>query len=554
MRLSGAVALLATLTIIFCAGSAQAQTPHTSPAPTLLAQGPGYPAQGVVWRDAVSPFTPGPRAIMGGPGNGPEPGQPMYICRARVQGSVTPGKWLKGNCNIAFGGREMVMNQYQVAYGNASWQPYAATTNGLVRTGTDTDGTPLFSCRWRGDQGYQPGKLLDGACRYPLAGQERVVKPPFEVLSATRPIPVAYPPAYYPAYPPRAYPYPGYPPYRRYGPPPYPPPGYAPTSYPTPDPSTVTWKPAKAPAVPGPGAIQGGPGNGPNPGSPLYICRAAGYSGGLLPGKWIDGKCSVASGWDERKNKTYEVAYGEAVWGPFVGITKQMIRGGIDVDGTPLYICRVRFFSGYGDKGFQPGYLKNGTCRVPYNQANTIPPPFQVLYNAGTTFASYNPRRYRRPPPAWNNNPPPGNPGAYPPDRGNPPDENPGEGNESGDGADNSADNSADNGPQQNAPPDNIAMDNSDAANSSVPQGMRVVFDTGTGATGGGLILKNAVTGTSITRKLAPNLAPGACLKALQQAALDAGLQIQMDGDGLKIIGPDNTLSVNGADVTVTSY
>ena len=526
--------------------TARAQTPHASPAPALLAQGPGYAPQGVVWRDAKSPYTPGPRAIMGGPGNGPEPGQPLYICRASVQGSVTPGKWLKGNCNIAFGGREMVMNQYQVAYGNASWQPYASNSTGLVQTGTDSNGTPLFSCRWRGDQGYQPGKLVDGACRYPLAGQERVVKPPFQVLyPGGSQYPVSYP-AYFPYYPPRVRAYPPY------GPPAYPPAGYAPATYPSPNPSTVTWKPAKAPNVPGVGAIRGGPGNGPNPGSPLYICRAAGYSGGLLPGKWIDGKCSVASGWDERKNKTYEVAYGDAVWGPFVGITKQMIRGGIDVDGTPLYICRVRFFSGYGDKGFQPGYLKSGACRVPYNQANTVPPPFQVLYNAGTTFAPYNPRRYRRPNPAWNNNPPPANSGAYPPDGGSQPDENSGEGNQANDGMDN--------GPQQNAPPasgtqDNAgAQDNAEAADASAPQGMRVVFNSGTGATAGGLILKNAVTGTSITRQLAPHMAPGACLKALQQAALEAGLQIQMDGDGLKIVGPDNTLSVNGADVTVTAY
>jgi len=72
------------------------------------------------------------------------------------------------------------------------------------------------------------------------------------------------------------------------------------------------------------------------------------------------------------------------------------------------------------------------------------------------------------------------------------------------------------------------------AANSSARQGMRVVFDTGMGATAGGLIIKNAVTGTSIMRKLAPNLAPGACLKTLQRAALEAGLQIQMDGDALQ--------------------
>jgi hypothetical protein len=484
---------------------------------------------------------------MGGPGGGPEPNQPLYVCRANVQGSTIPGKWLKGNCNVASGGHEVIVHEYQVAYGNASWQPYVGNTNGLVQAGTDAGGAPLFSCRANGDQGYQPGKMLNGMCRIPLGGNEVVVKPPFDALYVGgRTYPISSPSAYSPAYPQRRY--------ARYAPPSYPPPGYAPSSYPTPNPSTVTWRPAKAPAVPGSGAIQGGPGNGPNPGSPLYICRAQGYNGGMLPGKWIEGKCSFATGWEERKNKNYEVAYGAAVWGPYFGIKPEMIQGGTDVDGTPLYVCRVRFVSGYGDKGFQPGYLRNSLCMVPYTQATSNPPPFQVLYNAGTNIAALRP-----PPPArnpnWRNS---GSVGP-PEDGGNSPDAYPGDGNEPGNeadsgpenGADNSADNDAGNGPQLNAPSD------ADALNGTAPQGpqgMRVVFDSGTGATAGGLIIKNAATGTSITRQLAPNMAPGACLKTLQQAALDAGLEIQMDGDGVKIAGPDNTLSVNGADVTVTAY
>jgi len=124
----------------------------------------------VYWRDAQSPYTPGDGAISGGPGSDPNPNSPMYICRARFEGSTTPGKWVKGNCNIAFGGKEQVMNTYQVAYGDAVWQPYSSTSYGLVRTGNDRDGTPLYSCRVRynpgpmsgGDQGYQPGKLLNG--------------------------------------------------------------------------------------------------------------------------------------------------------------------------------------------------------------------------------------------------------------------------------------------------------------------------------------------------------------------------------------------------------
>jgi hypothetical protein len=71
----------------------------------------------------------------------------MYICRAMYQGSMTPGKWVKGNCNISYGAQEHVMRQYQVAYGNAYWRRYNGNVNGLIQTGTEADGTPLYSCR-----------------------------------------------------------------------------------------------------------------------------------------------------------------------------------------------------------------------------------------------------------------------------------------------------------------------------------------------------------------------------------------------------------------------
>src|SRR5215831_15477385 len=100
-----------------------------------LSWGQGYD-QGITWRDAVSPFTPGAGAIVGGPGAAPDPNSPMYICRARIGGSITPGKWVKGNCNVAFAGKEQIMDRYQVAYGNAVWQPFSSTTYGLLQTGT----------------------------------------------------------------------------------------------------------------------------------------------------------------------------------------------------------------------------------------------------------------------------------------------------------------------------------------------------------------------------------------------------------------------------------
>jgi hypothetical protein len=468
--------ILGTFLFLLSASHSPAQLLDKSPRSVMFPQQAQYRHRGIQWRDAQSPFNPGIGAIIGGPGNAPEPGSPMYICRGQVGGSVTPGKWVKGNCNVAFGGKEVVLTQYQIAYGDAVWQPYAGTSYGLLRTGTDADGTPLFSCRAhynpgfpQGDQGNQPGKLLNGACRIPLGGGELVINPPFEVLSIDN--------GYYPPYPPPPYP-PSYPP-------PYTPP--MPTQvYPTPNPSTVTWRPAREGDTPGPGAIEGGPGNGPDPGSPLYICRAGVYAGGLFPGKWIQGKCSVAFDGREFKQNKYDVAYGPAVWGPFGGvITPDMVQGGYDTDQTPLYICRVANYkiAFQSDKGNQPGYLKNGQCWVPYGNSSPNDPPFEVLYNA---------------------------PGA--------------------------------------------AAGQGGTAAPSGPAGVLVSFDSGTGATSGTLVVTNGATGKTVSRQLDANLPAAGCLQVLQQAALDAGLQIQSDPNGLKLAGANNNVQVNGANVTLMPY
>ncbi len=110
-----------------------AQLTAVAPTATLpFSQETRSRSRDIQWRDAQSPFAPGIGAIIGGPGNAPEPGSPMCVCRAQVQGSVTPGKWVKGNCNVAYNGSEVVMSQYQVAYGDAVWQPYSGSPYGLI--------------------------------------------------------------------------------------------------------------------------------------------------------------------------------------------------------------------------------------------------------------------------------------------------------------------------------------------------------------------------------------------------------------------------------------
>src|SRR6202012_4218503 len=94
-----------------------------------------------------------------------------------------------------------------------------------------------------------------------------------------------------------------------------------------PGPSSVTWQPAKKPFVPGADAIKGGPGKGPQPGAPLFVCRVQ-FQNNLYPGKGIQGTCQFADGQHELAQDTYEVATGPAEWRDFDGNIGAMVPGG----------------------------------------------------------------------------------------------------------------------------------------------------------------------------------------------------------------------------------
>jgi len=139
---------------------------------------------GVQWHPQVSPNAPGNGAIAGGPGDAPQHGAPLYVCRASVQGGTQPGKWVNGDCDVPFGGKEIVTKVYEVAYGPGEWRPYAGNSADLVQTGNEADGTPLYSCRvvqYKG-HGNQPGKISQGACHIPYDGKEKVERGAFDAL------------------------------------------------------------------------------------------------------------------------------------------------------------------------------------------------------------------------------------------------------------------------------------------------------------------------------------------------------------------------------------
>ncbi len=140
---------------------------------------------GLHWERQRAPERPRAGAIEGGPGDAPEHDSPLFVCRAEYAGSLQPGKWVKGNCSISYGGKEIVAEDYEIAYGQAGWRPYDGHSAGLIQTGRDTDGSPLYSCRVQyRDLGYQPGKLKGDTCNFPYGGKDIAKRGSFEALYA----------------------------------------------------------------------------------------------------------------------------------------------------------------------------------------------------------------------------------------------------------------------------------------------------------------------------------------------------------------------------------
>jgi hypothetical protein len=76
------------------------------------------------------------------------------------------------------------------------------------------------------------------------------------------------------------------------------------------------------------------------------------------------------------------VATGPAEWRNFDGNIGALVPGGYLSDGTQLYICRKQISYFGSSKGYQPGFLANGKCHIPYSVDNVEGTPFDALYNA----------------------------------------------------------------------------------------------------------------------------------------------------------------------------
>ncbi|WED42649.1 DUF3421 domain-containing protein [Legionella cardiaca] len=104
-------------------------------------------------------------------------GKPLFLCLARLANSTQPGKTWPGynHCNVPYGGKEYILDQFEVPTQDIFRRNYWSDRGGLaVTVGRDTNGNPLFLCQayFRGSK--QPGKTWPGYnhCNISYGGQE----------------------------------------------------------------------------------------------------------------------------------------------------------------------------------------------------------------------------------------------------------------------------------------------------------------------------------------------------------------------------------------------
>ncbi|KTD21014.1 Protein of uncharacterised function (DUF3421) [Legionella lansingensis] len=104
-------------------------------------------------------------------------GKPLFLCVARLFNSTQPGKTWSGygHCNVPYGGKEYVIDQFEIPSKDMFRRVYWSNNPGEALTiGRDTNGNPLFLCQTYFKGSRQPGKTWPGYnhCNISYAGQE----------------------------------------------------------------------------------------------------------------------------------------------------------------------------------------------------------------------------------------------------------------------------------------------------------------------------------------------------------------------------------------------
>jgi hypothetical protein len=184
---SKSLARLSSYQVILNLGSGGVQLSPNSRMLIVTANGQEVSSIHIIQQPVVPMWVPLPSsgqvprdAVVGGQVSS----QNLYVCRAEYEGALHPGKLWRGNCNIGFGGQEVVLNNYEVLIqaSNSTWQSpiNRRVPNGTV-VGGQASGQNLYVCRAEYEGALHPGKLWRGNCNIGFGGQE-VVLDNYEVL------------------------------------------------------------------------------------------------------------------------------------------------------------------------------------------------------------------------------------------------------------------------------------------------------------------------------------------------------------------------------------
>lgn len=111
------------------------------------------------------------------------PNNLLYVCRGAYRGGVHPGKLIGGNCNISYGGSEIILSRYEVLVSRAplDWVKSFGNVPGNAVRGGYEHGNTLFICQTKYRNGVHPGKVVGQGCNIGWGGQE-IINSNFRVL------------------------------------------------------------------------------------------------------------------------------------------------------------------------------------------------------------------------------------------------------------------------------------------------------------------------------------------------------------------------------------
>lgn len=101
-------------------------------------------------------------------------GEIIGFCRASYQGGIYPGKLVNKKCNIGYGGKEIVLNDFEVfeVDANPNIKINDSWKGSRFQVGQESSGQRIFLCYGIYQNTYQPGKSVDGKCLFTLDGAE----------------------------------------------------------------------------------------------------------------------------------------------------------------------------------------------------------------------------------------------------------------------------------------------------------------------------------------------------------------------------------------------